>query len=83
MAEHLIWNVCYEDLRKREKGLTLNQEKYKFQLKELVFMGHKLSDKGISTDKSKVDTVLNATTPTNAAEVKFPWSCKLLLTIHV
>ena len=54
----------------REKRLTLNKEKCKFRMTELVFMGHLLSDRGIGPAQSKIAAVKNAREPKSASEVR-------------
>lgn len=56
--------------RIREKGLTLNKEKCKFRMSEIVFMGHLLSARGIGPAKSKVTAVNDARQPETASEIR-------------
>ena len=53
-----------------EAGLRLNQEKCRFGLPELTFMGYRLSKHGISATDEKVRAVLNARKPRAASEVR-------------
>ena len=41
-----------------------------FWLKEVNFLGHVISQNGISVDSSKIDAVLNWSRPTSATEVR-------------
>ncbi|XP_021351252.1 uncharacterized protein K02A2.6-like [Mizuhopecten yessoensis] len=54
----------------REKGLTLNLDKCQFNMSQITFMGHVLSEHGISLDEDKVKAVVNARQPSNAGEVR-------------
>ncbi|CAC5372111.1 unnamed protein product [Mytilus coruscus] len=56
--------------RMREKGLRLNKDKCKFNMDKMTFMGHVLSAKGISPEKSKVEAVTSARNPKTASEVR-------------
>ena len=51
-------------------GLTLNREKCRFRLTELVFMGHHLSRNGVTATNEKVSAVLKAREPRSPAEVR-------------
>ena len=56
--------------RLQDNGLTLHRSKCCFAMRELVFMGHIVSDQGVSADTAKVSAVENASAPTNPAEAK-------------
>ncbi|VDI32041.1 Hypothetical predicted protein [Mytilus galloprovincialis] len=56
--------------RMREKGLRLNKDKCRFNMDKMTFMGHVLSAKGISPEKSKVEAVTSARNPKTASEVR-------------
>ncbi len=56
--------------RLKEKNLTLNEEKCKFHMPQLEFMGLLLSDKGIGPTEAKVEAVVNAREPANSSEVR-------------
>ena len=56
--------------RLMQAGLTLNKEKCRFRLTELVFMGHHLSGKGVTAANEKVAAVLKAREPSSPAEVR-------------
>ena len=51
-------------------NLKLKAKKSKFFRKEVTFLGHVISEKGVKTDSSKTDTVNNWTTPTNVSELR-------------
>ncbi|XP_015779025.1 PREDICTED: uncharacterized protein K02A2.6-like [Acropora digitifera] len=52
------------------KGLTLNRNKCQFKMPHLEFMGHVLSARGIGPADVKVNAVVEAREPKNAAEVR-------------
>ena len=56
--------------RLKEKNLTLNEEKCKFHMPQLEFMGLLLSDKGIGPTEAKVEAVVNSREPANSSEVR-------------
>src|SRR5205809_7564042 len=63
-AEHLRIVLT----RLREHKLYAKFSKYAFWLKEVAFLGHILSAKGIAVDPSKVQEVLNWKQPQNVLE---------------
>ena len=56
--------------RLREKGLTVNGDKYQFRLPKLTFFGHKLSAQGVAPSEEKIAAVVNARPPQNVSEVR-------------
>jgi hypothetical protein len=54
----------------REHKLYAKQSKCEFWLKEVSFLGHVVSNSGISVDPSKVRDVLNWKPPTNVGEIR-------------
>ena len=54
----------------REKGLTLDKEKFVFRMSQLTFMGYLLSSKGIGPTESRVEAVFRAKKPKSAGEVR-------------
>ena len=50
-------------------GLTLNQEKCFFKLKEIPFWGVRITENGIRPDPNKVEFVKHATAPTSKEEL--------------
>ena len=56
--------------RLKEKNLTLNAEKCKFHMTQLVFVGLVLTNKGIGPTKDKVRAIVDAREPQNASEVR-------------
>ena len=53
-----------------DNGLTINAEKSVFRMSKLRYMGHELSEKGLSVDNSKVRAVLNCAPPKSASELR-------------
>ena len=66
-AEHL--RIVLQRLR--EHKLYAKFSKCDFWLKKVQFLGHIISDKGISVDPSKIQDVLNWKTPESVSEI---WS---------
>ena len=53
--------------RCREKNIMLNKEKVKLRSKEVQFMGHVISQKGLKADPEKIKAVEEMPTPTDVA----------------
>ena len=51
-------------------NVTLNKRKCLFKVKELKFLGHILSNKGINVDNSKVEAIQNFRAPNNKEELR-------------
>ena len=56
--------------RCREQNIKLNQDKVNLRRKEVPFMGHVISEKGLQADPAKVKAVLEIPTPTDVASVQ-------------
>lgn len=56
--------------RLRHVNLKLNPSKCDFLKKEILYLGHSISEKGILPDKDKIITMQNYPVPCNATEVK-------------
>ena len=54
----------------QEKGITLNREKYLFNMPKLEFMGMVLSECGVGPSEAKVSAVMNSREPTSVSEVR-------------
>ncbi|KAL0540162.1 hypothetical protein IC582_024392 [Cucumis melo] len=54
----------------REKQLYAKFSKCEFWLKQVVFLGHVVSAKGVSVDPQKVEAIVNWERPINATEVR-------------
>ena len=65
-AEHL--HIVLQRLR--EHKLYAKFSKYDFWLKEVQFLGHVISEDGISVDPSKIQDVLNWQAPTSVLEIR-------------
>ncbi|CAN6580919.1 unnamed protein product [Malus baccata var. baccata] len=53
-----------------ETNLVLNWEKCHFMVKQGIFLGHIISERGIEVDKSKIDLVRYLPSPTSVREVR-------------
>ena len=56
--------------RFRQHRLKLNAEKSEFAVKEIPFLGYKISEKGLSLDPTKLHALENYKKPTNKKELK-------------
>ena len=56
--------------RCREKGLKLNEQKMKFKMKTVSYMGHVLSAQGLAADPEKVNAITEVPRPTNVQGVQ-------------
>ena len=56
--------------RLEEAGMTLNRSKCVFSKKEVTFLGHRVSDKGIAPDPEKVKAITEMGAPINRKQVK-------------
>jgi hypothetical protein len=54
----------------RDHQLYAKQSKCEFWLKEVPFLGHIISEGGISIDPSKIEDVLNWNTPTSVSDIR-------------
>ena len=57
--EHL--NIVFDKLRKA--NLVVKKEKCEFMKSRIKFLGHIISEKGVSTDPEKIQSILNFPTP--------------------
>lgn len=67
---HHINNLTEVFKRLRHYNLKLNPSKCKFFQTEVVYLGHKITDKGILPDDSKFDTLMKYPVPKNSDEVR-------------
>ncbi|KAL7301787.1 hypothetical protein TKK_0005775 [Trichogramma kaykai] len=51
-------------------GATRNEAKCLYKVKELKFLGHTLSDRGIDVDRKKIETILNFRMPVTKEELR-------------
>ena len=56
--------------RINDGGLTVNEKKCEFGVKEIDFFGLHFSSEGISTQESKVNALMNAKSPNNPSELR-------------
>ena len=56
--------------RCQEKGLKLNADKMEIQLKEITFMGHRITENGLHSDPEKVRAIMDMPPPTNLEELR-------------
>lgn len=52
-----------------EEGLTLNKDKCVFRTQRLVFLGHEITDQGISIDSERIKAIVQFPEPTNKKEL--------------
>ena len=57
-------------VRLKTAGLKLSPKKCHLFQKSVLFLGHEVSEKGIATDDSKIDTVREWPTPRNVTDVR-------------
>jgi len=57
-------------IRLREAHLKLHPKKCQFFRKCIVFLGHVISNSGVSTDPEKISSIVNWPTPTNVTELR-------------
>jgi hypothetical protein len=50
--------------------LVLNWEKCHFMVREGIFLGHKISEKGIEVDKAKIEVIEQLPPPTNVEGIR-------------
>jgi len=56
--------------RLRKYNLKLQTDKCEFLWKEVTFLGHKISDRGVEPDARKVESVKNFPTPKKVNQLK-------------
>jgi len=64
------WNLSTVLLKLQCTNLCLKLPKCNFCSKEVLYLGHKVSREGVSTDAAKVEKVANWPTPTSTQEVQ-------------
>lgn len=79
MDDLLVWGSTEEEhdsrlhavLKKMESaGMTLNVEKCEISKREVKFLGHIISDKGVKSDPAKTSAVREMAEPTNVSELR-------------
>lgn len=68
--KHHLHNLRVVFSRLRSKNLKLNPSKCVFYQREVTFLGHKITDRGIFPDDSKIEMTKNFPKPVNAKETK-------------
>ncbi|CAG2252218.1 unnamed protein product [Mytilus edulis] len=75
----LVFSRTFEDQLKhlqlvfdrlKAANLTLKPSKCQFARKEVIYLGHKVSKKGVEVDKSKIETVENFPVPKTEKQVR-------------
>lgn len=56
--------------RLRDVGVTLNPDKCEFSVQSMTYLGHLVSEHGISPDPEKTDAIVKFPAPTNVTEVR-------------
>ena len=56
--------------RARLKGLKFNKGKCEFNMKEIEFQGHVITENGLQADPKKVKAIIDIPHPANTSEVK-------------
>ena len=54
----------------KEIGHKLNMDKCKFCMKEVTYVGHKITDKGLLPDDSKIAAIMKMPAPENKTELQ-------------
>ena len=57
-------------LRCQEQNVKLNEQKVKLRHKEVAFMGHVITEKGLKPDPEKVKAILDMPTSTDVVSVR-------------
>ena len=75
----LVWGIDEESHDERlrrvmervqEVGLKLREEKCRFRVRSVTYVGHQLTSDGVKPDTSKVAAILEMPTPKNKQEVQ-------------
>lgn len=56
--------------RARQNNIKFNQEKFKFRLKSVSYLGHELSEDGLKPDLERVRAIVKMDDPTNKEELR-------------
>lgn len=68
--DDMISNLDKGFARLSSTGLKLKAKKCSLCAKQVLFLGHIISEKGVATDPSKIETVKNWSIPTNVTELR-------------
>ncbi|KAL4091164.1 hypothetical protein QTP88_025901 [Uroleucon formosanum] len=63
-------NLCQIFERFRKHGLQLQPTKCEFLRREVIYLGHVITEQGVKPDPKKIQCMVNYPTPTNAKDVK-------------
>ena len=71
----IVWGSSKERLNQRtiairKGGLKLRKSKCQFNMKEPVFLGHKVSHRGVEADTQKIAPIIDMPNPTNKKELQ-------------
>ena len=69
MDEH-IWNIRLVFQALKDAWLYVNPKKTKLFQYEIIFLGHRISQRGMEADHSKIDKILDWPIPKSATEVR-------------
>ena len=79
MDDVLIWGRTLHEhnarlraalTRVKQNNLTLNRDKCKVGVKQVLYVGHVLTDRGLKSDDRKVQAIVDMPAPTNKAELQ-------------
>ncbi|UYV76763.1 K02A2.6-like [Cordylochernes scorpioides] len=79
MDDIVIWGATQEEHDERlrcvlkklqDSGLTLNKEKCIFSVKEIKFLGHLITERGVLPDPNKVQAIREFPSPSSISEVR-------------
>ena len=56
--------------RCHDKGIKLNRDKLELRMKEITFMGHRITQDGLQPDPDKVKAILEMDTPQNVEQLR-------------
>ncbi|KAL0886107.1 hypothetical protein Bca101_010090 [Brassica carinata] len=65
-----IMEVFMVPKRCEEKHLVLNWEKCHFMVRDGIFLGRKISEKGIEVDKAKIEVMMSLQPPTSVKGIR-------------
>ena len=75
----IVWASTKEELIKRtievlqscrKNNLKLNKAKCQFNMREIIFLGHKISEHGIQADPKKIEAITNMPNPTSVKDLQ-------------
>lgn len=79
MDDILVWGATTEEhndtlravlQRLAHAGVTLNEAKCVFNVRELIYLGHKIDQEGIRPDEAKIKAITEMKAPTNRTELQ-------------